>query len=289
LFVYAATVAKWILHSEDQPLLRLRHILETDVDEVRYQAQFIDDMYSKILAHAARTPGNPMKHDSAMKNVILTVVLLQEPVRASALAILAGEPTRTAGLLPRLSAVLLVDDPAPVRLFHPSFPEFVVSDDRCLDKRFVLPRASEGHLRLAVQCLEVMNIHLRENICNIKDPLLLNTEMHLLQQTLEDVIPAELRYACKYWHTHLRLAHVTSSSLVDSLETFCTAHLLNWLELLGLLNELPTAETGIPLLLAYLRVCAQLQVRHISDQLYICSHARNGFQHLSSSCFIIQN
>jgi hypothetical protein len=224
-----------------------------------------------------------------LKNVLSTVILLQEPVPASTLAILAGEQTHTATLLPLLSAaVLLVDKSAPVRLFHPSFPQFILSEERCHDERFLVV-ASEGHLHLAFQCLEVMNMHLQQNIYNIKDPSLLNTERPHLQQAKKQVTLAGLSYACKHWHAHLRLANDVSSGLVQSLETFCTAHLLHWLEHLSLSNELPTAETGIPLLLAYLRVCVQLQIRHISDQLYIYSHTRNGFQHLSSSCFIMQS
>jgi hypothetical protein len=254
LFIYAATVARWISDPEDEPLLRLKQVLEKDEDEVTYQHKFLDDMYSEVLVQAAKTSRNPRKHECALKNVISTIVLLQEPVRASALALLAGEETRTAALLPLLSAVLLVDEPAPVRLFHPSFPEFIISGERCRDERFFV-RGPEGHLLLAARCLEVMNAHLQENICNIEDPSLPNAEVYLLQQTLEGVAPAELRYACKYWHTHLRLADVTSSNLDNSLETFCTTHLLHWLELLSLLNELPTAQTGMPLLLSHLRVC----------------------------------
>jgi WD40 repeat protein len=254
LFIYAATVAKWISDPDDQPLLRLQQVLEKDEDEVTYQHKFLDDMYNGILTQAAKTSRNPRKHESALKSVISTVVLLQEPVPASALAILAGEETRTDALLPLLSAVLLVDNSTPVRLFHPSFPEFIVSDERCRDERFLI-RAPEGHFHLAIQCLKVMNMHLRENICNLKDPSVPNAEVPYLLQTLEQVVPAELRYACKHWHVHLRLADVTSSRLADSLETFCATHLLHWLELLSLLNELPTAQAGIPLLLAYLRVC----------------------------------
>jgi hypothetical protein len=254
LFVYAATVTKWISQPEAQPLQRLQEVLDKDEDEVPYQHKFLDDMYSEILLQAAKTSSNPRKHECALKNVISTVVLLQEPVPASALAILAGEQTRTAALLPLLSAVLLVDEPAaPVRLFHPSFPEFILSEERCKDKRFLV-MASEGHLCLATRCLEVMNTHLRENICDLKDPSLPNTEVRHLQRTLERVAPAELRYACKYWHVHLRLTDVTSSSLVGSLEIFCITHLLHWLELLSLLSELPAAQAGIRSLLAYLRV-----------------------------------
>jgi WD40 repeat protein len=254
LFIYAATVTKWISDPGARPLLRLQQVLDKDEDEMPYQHKFLDDMYSEILFQAAKTSGNPRKHECALRNVISTVVLLQEPVRISALAILAREQDRADELLPLLSAIVLVDEPAPVRLFHPSFPEFITSEERCRDERFLV-KASEGHLRLVTQCLEVMNAHLRENICDIKDPSLLNTEVHLLQQTLDRVAPAELRYACRHWHAHLRLADVTSPGLVNSLETFCTTHLLHWLEFLSLLNELPTAQTGMPLLLAYLRVC----------------------------------
>jgi hypothetical protein len=259
LFVYAATVTKWISQPEAQPLLRLREVLDKDEDEVPYQHKFLDDMYSEILSQAAKTSSNPRKHECALKNVISTVVLLQEPVPASALAILAGERTRTAALLPLLSAVILVDESAPVRLFHPSFPEFILSEERCQDKRFLV-RASEDHLHLhlAARCLELMNMHLREDICDIKNPSLPNTEVPHLQRTLERVAPAELRYACKHWHVHLRLANATLSSLISSLETFCPTHLLHWLELLSLLNDLPTAQAGIRLLLAYLRVCTPL-------------------------------
>jgi hypothetical protein len=204
LFVYAATVIKWVSQLEAQPLVRLREVLDNDEDEVLYQHKSIDDIYSGILSEAATTSGNPRRHERALKNVISTVVLLQEPVPASALAVLAGEETRTPRLLALLSAVLLVDEPAPVHLFHSSFPEFVASDERCRDARFLV-MASEGHLHLAIQCLDVMNMRLRENICDIKDPSLPNIEVHHLQHALERVAPAELRYACKHWHTHLRL------------------------------------------------------------------------------------
>jgi WD40 repeat protein len=264
LFVYAATVTKWISQPESQPLLRLREVLDKDEDEMPYQHKFLDDMYSEILSQAAKTSSNPRKHECALKNVISTVVLLQEPVPASALAVLAGEQTRTAALLPLLSAVLLVDESAPVRLFHPSFPEFILSEERCQDKRFLV-KAPDGHLHLAVWCLELMNMHLREDVCDIKDPSLPNSEVGHLQRTLERVAPAELRYACKHWHAHLRLASTTSSSLVGSLGTFCTSHLLHWLELLSLLNELPAAQAGIRSLLAYLRVRTPLP-----SLLYVC-------------------
>jgi hypothetical protein len=75
LFVYAATVVKWISDPDDEPLPRLQQVLEKDEDEVTYQHKFLDDMYSEILAQTAKTSRNPRKHECALKNVISTVVL----------------------------------------------------------------------------------------------------------------------------------------------------------------------------------------------------------------------
>jgi hypothetical protein len=58
-----------------------------------------------------------------------------------------------------------------------------------------------------------------------------------LEQRLERVAPSELRYACNHWHVHLRLAGPTSSSLIVQLETFCSLHLLHWIELLSLFGN----------------------------------------------------
>jgi hypothetical protein len=90
LFIYAVTVTKWISDPGARPLLRLQQVLEKDEDEVLYQHKFLDDMYFEILLQAAETSGNPRKHVCALKNIISVVILLQEPVLASTLAILAG-------------------------------------------------------------------------------------------------------------------------------------------------------------------------------------------------------
>jgi hypothetical protein len=105
-----------------------------------------------------------------------------------------------------------------------------------MDQRFLVTR-SEGHLRLAIRCLEIMNTGLREDICDIQDHSLANDEVADLEERLERVAPSELRYACNYWHVHLRLAGSTSSGLIEQLETFCSFHILHWIELLSLTGD----------------------------------------------------
>jgi hypothetical protein len=236
LFIYAATVVKWVSDPKAKPSLRLQQVLDQDTDEIAYQHKMLDVMYSQILEQAVQTSGNPKPHERALCHILSTVVLLQEPMHEVALASLAGEDKRAGAILPLLSAVLLVDEAAPVRLFHPSFPEFITDKERCLDKRFLVTRL-EGHLQLAIRCLEIMNTSLREDICDIQNPSLANDEVAGLEERLECVAPSELRYACNYWHAHLRLAASTSSGLIKQLETFCSFHLLHWIELLSLLGD----------------------------------------------------
>jgi hypothetical protein len=249
LFIYAATVVKWVSDPKAQPMVRLQQVLEQDADEVSYQHRMLDGMYAQILVQAAETSGNPKPHERALSKILSAVVLLQEPVSPAALAVLIDEDKRASVILSLLSAVLLVDEEAPVRLFHPSFPDFITNEERCTDSRFLVSR-SEGHLQLATRCLEIMNDGLRQDICDIQDPSLDNSDVDDLEERLARAAPSELRYACQYWHIHLRNAGlVLDSGLLLALETFCTRHLLHWVEILSLMNMLPSEEVELEPLL----------------------------------------
>jgi hypothetical protein len=252
LFIYAATVVKWVSDPKAQPMLRLQQVLEQDVEEVAFQHRMLDGMYTQLLEQAAETTGNPKPHERALGKILSAVVLLQEPVHPSALAVLVDEEKRASAILPLLSAVLLVDDAAPVRLFHPSFPDFITNEERCKDNRFLVTRSS-GHLQLATRCLELMNDGLRQDICDIQDPFPSNSRVVDLQERLAREVPSELRYACQYWHIHLQYAGAIShSGLLAALETFSTRHLLHWVEVLSLMNKLPSARVELESLLTHL-------------------------------------
>jgi hypothetical protein len=252
LFIYAATVVKWVSDPKAQPMVRLQQVLEQDIDEVAFQHRMLDKMYAQILEQAAATSGNPKPHERALGKILSAIVLLQEPMPPSALAVLVDEEKRMSAILPLLSAVLLADNEAPVRLFHPSFSDFITNKERCKDNRFLVAR-SEGHLQLATRCLEIMNESLCRDICNIKDPSLSNREVADLEERLVHAAPWQLRYACQYWHIHLQYAGLVSDSgLLAVLETFCTQHLLHWVEVLSLLNTLPSARVELESLLTYL-------------------------------------
>jgi hypothetical protein len=286
LFIYAATVIKWVSDSKEQPELRLEQIVKQDADELLYHYRPLDRMYAQILSQAAQTTGSVKVRERVLRNVLSAVVSLQEPVRAVALASLAGEDSQTRLVLPLLASVLVVNADEPVRLFHASFPDFLTDEERCQDERFLMSR-SEGHLHLAVRCLEIMNTLLRQDICNIRNPSLFNNEVDGLNQLLEHAAPSELQYACKYWHVHVCSSDTATSSLTESLEIFCTTHLLHWVELLSLLGEIRSALAGFRLLLTHLRVRApQTHASSISMRFHYGAFRRFARSHLTF-CWLI--
>jgi hypothetical protein len=108
-------------------------------------------------------------------------------------------------------------------------------------------------VRLATRCLEIMNNGLRQDICDISNPSLWNSDVADLKERLARAVPSGLRYACQYWHIHLQYADVVSyPGLLGVLETFCTRHLLHWVEVLSLVNELPSTRVELELLLTHL-------------------------------------
>jgi hypothetical protein len=145
--------------------------------------------------------------------------------------------------LAQLSAVLICEDNEPVRIFHPSFPDFLADSSRCVDERFRL-EASDRHAEIALRCLVLMNKRLRYDICGSGMPWLRNDEVVHLVDALEDW--GSLRYACIYWAAHLRLAGAQNSCLPGELATFCEEHLLHWIELLSLMGKLVCVDDYLP-------------------------------------------
>jgi hypothetical protein len=99
----------------------------------------------------------------------------------------------------------------------------------------------DAHALLVTQCLRVMNERLRQDICNIEDPSLFNSEVKDLPQRLDAYVPEELRYACLNWVEHLTSTPSMTTELLAQLEVFCDQHILQWIEVVSLLGRLPSS------------------------------------------------
>jgi hypothetical protein len=258
LFVYAATVVRFLKNPRYDPRPRLSQVLDTTEasrsDSVAYGT--LDSVYLQVLH---KSVDGAMDRNDALcarvRKVINTLVLLQYPLSLSALSQLLDMTDHDLeNDTNNLSAVLMVPEPEhtgdAIKIFHLSFPDFVLM--RCKDARFTEDSAAH-HTYILSRCIALMKKYLKEDICEIGDASLLNSEIADLPERLKKYVPSELRYACQHWITHL--SHSSpDEALINELEDFCSDHLLHWLEALSLLDALPSSLRSLPDALEWCKV-----------------------------------
>ena len=109
------------------------------------------------------------------------------------------------------------------------------------------------HTLLAVQCLKAMQL-LKQYICGINNPCLLNSDVDDLPSCIMANIPTHVQYACRYWMFHLTHALICDT-LADLLKEFCTNYLLYWVEACSLLGEPRNSLVGLNATQEFLLVC----------------------------------
>lgn len=261
LFIYAATIVRFVADPNDIPNSRLEEILAQDASDTQYHYEPLDQLYKDVLVNAANIEtGDRTKYARDLQSVVAVVVLSLEPLHPIVIACLATLPVERSNiLLSRLSALVVADSQL-VRIFHPSFPDCITDENRCMDPRFFV--GPKDHHQITHRCLEVLNEALTRDICEIRDPSLFNSEVSDLPARLQKAVNMELHYTCVYWTNHL--ASVSSPgerNIEKELETFCTLHLLHWIELCSLLKRLPSAEEGLNRLIAWFEVCLSSRVK----------------------------
>jgi hypothetical protein len=263
LFIYARTALEFVKNSNTDPRDQIELLLSMDPRDASHGFRELDALYTHVVNEALKYSG---VKPHAIRDVLASLVLLRENMSVADLAALNGIQERGCQSVVRSLASVLLYDHAfaePIRLMHLSFSDFLLDDQRSTNAHAV--DACTHNLRITARCLQIMNKHLREDICDIRDPSLFNAEVTDLKQRLDKAVPPLLRYACRFWHVHLGLAGTASFNVTTHLEEFCNKHLLHWLELLSLLNELPTVLTGMPPFLAYLHVRALRMLMNKAD------------------------
>jgi WD40 repeat protein len=242
LFIYARTALEYIRGPGGSPDLRLTALMESQPDSSKEQHRRLDGLYTYILKTALGVEsGEP--HDVGLRNVLVTLVLLQGELPRDSLAAMAGvKEQKCAEFLQRMSAVLNYQHEAaePVRLLHASLPDFLCDPSRHVKLMSYGVHAADDHLRLTERCLEILNNVLGYNICRLRNHSLFNAAVHDLTARLDQYISLVVRYASRFWVVHW-LAHVraveSSSRIPQGLEKFCGEHLLHWIEVLSLTGD----------------------------------------------------
>jgi hypothetical protein len=254
-FIYAATVLKFVGAPRFMPEERLNQVLQrgsaVSSDRSKLFSQ-IDVLYLDILKAATEDEaGHPeIELCRRVGDILRTIVLLEEPVSIYALAQLMDltEHVRQIdGDVRALSSVLMITRipgskrfSETVSTFHPSFRDFLVDPQRCSAEHFLVKPAEHQHQLLA-SCLRLLNRWLRPDICDIEKPSHANAEIQDLPERLAKSLPEAVLYACLFWPAHLVAGGPLAETVAVVLHEFCVHHLLHWIEVFSLVDELSSA------------------------------------------------
>ena len=254
LFIYAATVCRFIEQGSEQwpPDDLLRLILPNEIIDESSQGNAnsnivtnesptkdLDKMYSQILEYSFKGV-NSLKDKkqlaSIFRQVIGAIVILFNPLSAISIARLLDVSGKVIQMrLRHLHSVLKVPDnhAYPLRLLHPSFRDFLLDKERCSNQELWVDE-KKAHAALADACIRLMSDKLRRDICGIHLPGALSEEVQ--SDRIEQCLPAELQYACRYWAQHLQRSR---TQVLDNgqVHVFLREHLLHWLEALSLIRK----------------------------------------------------
>ncbi|KAF9549502.1 WD40 repeat-like protein [Agrocybe pediades] len=239
LFIYAATVARYVNPDDDEvdSETRLDAVLGISSSSASLQAQELDSLYRSILSSAFDKTRLEERELKIASLVLQTVICAMEPMTTSMMStILALRQGDVARSLFRLQSVLHVQEGPSglVSVLHASFPEFLCNEAR---SREFYCNTIEHNTTLAHCCFNVMYKELHFNMCDLESSYHLDKDVPGLKQKIRANISAALLYACKYWSNHLMHCDLTSS-IHERLIKFLKFHLLFWMEVLNLTESI---------------------------------------------------
>ncbi|OCK72853.1 hypothetical protein K432DRAFT_340986, partial [Lepidopterella palustris CBS 459.81] len=241
LFIFAATVCRFvgdpIWDPEDQLAIVLKY-------QTASQASKFDKTYLPILDRLAAglTDSEKQRLVREFRDVVGSIVVLADPLSTVSLANLVGIPkTVVDRRLDSLHSVLSIpaNQDSPVRLLHLSFGEFLLDPEKCEKNPFWVDKR-ERHRVIAGRCLELISSpeYLRQDICHVESPGKLRR--YIDSQTINEYLPAHVRYACRYWVHHLEQSGKRIRDH-DTVHVFLQKHFLYWLEALSLMGKISEA------------------------------------------------
>ena len=241
LFIYASTAIKFIASKYHTPTKRLALITSLPQSTTHEGRSGIDLLYTQVLDQVfCDADSDEEELYSCFRTVVGTVSLVFNPLPMEALSTLL-RISNISTTLRFLYSLLLIPDCKvdPVQVFHKSFPEFLMDQGRCKDRRFFV-NPSVHHQDILFSCLDLMQEKLKRNICNLDDHTNLSEVKDLSAHQAKHIGKA-LEYSCQFWAKHLAEVPSTGHNIGEvhkAIDKFFTTHLLFWVEVLAIMGNL---------------------------------------------------
>jgi tetratricopeptide (TPR) repeat protein len=160
LFIYAATIVKYIAALRVNPVTRLKTILDNTHSSGGSTYRQLDGVYNHILRTAIPEDLECGEAEAAilrLRTLLGVLVELQTPMSVPGLAeLLREEEHILRGDLDAISAIILlpdVDCDGVVQLFHASFPDYLADLSRCTEyggRLAIQPQESQNYLAIRI-------------------------------------------------------------------------------------------------------------------------------------------
>lgn len=276
LFIVAATICRFL---SDRRLGGPHNQLSKLLEYQKIQTSGLDMTYLPVLDSliANLPPSAKQEVLARFRYLIGSIITLAQPLSIRSLAHLLDVSTDAVeDQLDLLHSVLGVpnDLDTPVRLLHLSFRDFLVDPAKKRDpiKYPFWVDEQLAHSELFIQCIKLLSRDgvLKDDICSLQLPGTLASDIS--QTLIDELLPAEVQYACMYWTYHLDSSDrsICDGDMVDQ---FLRRYLLNWLEALTLMGRNAESVRMIDGLLHKLGVSDYLQYfsnrRVIDKNIYI--------------------
>jgi hypothetical protein len=232
LFIWAATACRFIGGPFAKEQIGM--ILAGEIDAESPDGH-LNHLYTSVLQSSIpQKYSEKLKQElySLLRNILGSIAILLSPLSINSLSRILREG-RVGVAIKDLHAIIDIpkDQNQQLRLHHPSFRDFLLSEDRCgefwVDEK-------EAHQNLATRCIQLMSQTLKKDICEMHAP---GSQAGQVESSwIEKCLPPEVQYACLYWVQHLQRS---GSQARDGEEAhrFLQAHLLHWLEALGWMGK----------------------------------------------------
>jgi hypothetical protein len=242
LFIWASTACKFI---QRDPKARLKVLLTSGV------ANNLDELYTIALRNSIDWSNGSSANDAhrVLGAVVLSRMLISDKTIDKLLGFKDG---KSAEVLEDLRCVIQWSHGQLTRILHASFSDYLTDPNRSGHQFWSVDSRTQSR-SLALGCLRILNSELHFNICGLDDSHILNVEVPDLSDRIETYIPAELKYASSFWAHHLNNTGFESEILAE-LKDLINIRFLYWLEVLSLLNQVPTAIESLQITRHYVPV-----------------------------------
>ncbi|KAG8872084.1 hypothetical protein FRB97_008051 [Tulasnella sp. 331] len=248
LFVYASTASDFIRDVHYSNLQRQLRVLLSGDDASRSSAFYsLDQLYIGVLASSLPEARNPYL-ERRLRTVLGSAALLFDHLSPRSLdALLQEDPGTVTSALTLLEPFIVVPDGSDeTNLLHVRVS---------MHRETFFHHSIAHHARLARHSLDHMLNSLKRDICDIQNPSKLNLEVEDLRTRLRRVI-----------------SYSEVDGLAAGLRRFCHTKLLNWLEVLSLVQRLELAVPSLKMVEEWLEIISMSAARIYLSALPLTPH-----------------